>query len=386
MNNKKFYGLTALFNTPNEIIKAAKKLSSEGYTKFDVHTPYPLHGMDDAMRLKPSKLGYITLFFGLSGAALALLFMYWTMSIDYPMVIGGKPFFALPAFIPIAFEVTVLLATLSTVIGMLTFFFNFPNNNHPLIGTDYLRSVSVDKFGIAIESDDEKFNNTAVRAMFGSLGAVKVEEIYYPDTETFPLFQKKFIFLLLTFAVITSGTTYFVLNKLMFMQPFSWMMLQDKLIPQEKSEFFADGFGMRVPVEGTIARGHKPYEFKGEVNPSSFLINPIVPSKESMMLGKKKFLTFCSPCHGNFADGDSRLRGQFPNPPTLHTKRVRDMVDGQIFHIITNGQNIMASYASQTSVEERWAIVNYVRALERAKNATQSDLDEIKKESAANGK
>ncbi len=386
MKDKKLYGLTALFNTPDEIIKAAHKVSGEGYTKFDVHTPYPLHGMDSAMKLKPSKLGYITLIFGLSGASLALLFMFWTMSVDYPMVIGGKPFFSLPAFIPITFEVTVLLATLSTVIGMLTFFFSFPSNNHPLIDTDYMRSVSVDKFGIAIESDDEKFDDITIRSLFDKLGASRIEEVYYPDSETFPLFQKKFILFLLVIAVVTSGTTYFVLNKLMFMQPYNWMMLQDKLIPQEKSTFFADGFGMRVPVEGTVSRGHKPYEFNGEANPPAFLTNPIVPTKESMMLGKKRFLTFCSPCHGNFAEGDSRLRGQFPNPPTLHSKRVRQMVDGQIFHIITNGQNIMPSYALQTSVEERWAIINYVRALQRAKNATQSDLDEIKKESAANGK
>ena len=386
MKEKKVYGLTALFDTPDRIIDAVKKISSDGYKKFDVHTPYPLHGMDGAMKLKPSKLGYITLVFGLSGALFALLFMFWAMSIDYPMVIGGKPFFALPAFIPITFELTVLLATLSTVIGMLTFFFSFPSNNHPLIGSDYMRSVSADKFGISIEAEDEKFDDIQIRALFSKLGTIQIEEIYYPDTETFPMFQKKFILFLLAIAILTGGTTYFVLNKLLFMQPFNWMMTQDKLIPQERSEFFSDGFGMRVPVDGTVARGFLPYEFKGEVNPASFLSNPILLTKKSILFGQQKFLTFCSPCHGNFGDGDSRLRGQFPNPPTLHSNRVKEMPDGQIFHIINNGQNIMPSYSSQTTVEERWAIVNYIRVLQRAKNATQSDLEEIKKESAANGK
>jgi len=386
MKEKKVYGLTALFDTPDRIIDAVKKISSDGYKKFDVHTPYPLHGMDGAMKLKPSKLGYITLVFGLSGALFALLFMFWAMSIDYPMVIGGKPFFALPAFIPITFELTVLLATLSTVIGMLTFFFSFPSNNHPLIGSNYMRSVSADKFGISIEAEDEKFDDIQIRALFSKLGTIQIEEIYYPDTETFPMFQKKFILFLLVIAILTGGTTYFVLNKLLFMQPFNWMMTQDKLIPQERSEFFSDGFGMRVPVDGTVARGFLPYEFKGEVNPASFLSNPILLTKKSILFGQQKFLTFCSPCHGNFGDGDSRLRGQFPNPPTLHSNRVKEMPDGQIFHIINNGQNIMPSYSSQTTVEERWAIVNYIRVLQRAKNATQSDLEEIKKESAANGK
>src|SRR5690606_21817888 len=108
---KKLYGIAATFKTPDEIINAAKKVTKAGYEKFDVNTPYPLHGMDSAMKIKPSKLGFVTLVMGLAGASIALLFMYWSMSVDYPLVIGGKPFFALPAFIPVTFEVTVLLAT-----------------------------------------------------------------------------------------------------------------------------------------------------------------------------------------------------------------------------------------------------------------------------------
>ena len=130
--SNKLFGITAIFNSPNEIIHAAKAISNSGFKNFDINTPYPLHGMDKAMKLKPSKLGYITLAFGLSGAAFTLLFIYWAMSIDYPQVIGGKPFFAFPAFIPVTFEVTVLLATLSTVIGLLTFMFGFPNNKQSL--------------------------------------------------------------------------------------------------------------------------------------------------------------------------------------------------------------------------------------------------------------
>ena len=101
---KKLFGVTALFNTPDEIIKAAKGVRESGYVKYDVFTPYPIHGMDDAMKLKPSKLGYLTLGFGLTGTFIALFSMWFTMAMDYPMIIGGKPFFALPAFIPVTFE------------------------------------------------------------------------------------------------------------------------------------------------------------------------------------------------------------------------------------------------------------------------------------------
>lgn len=383
-SEKKIHSVAALFETPNTIIHAAEEAVKAGYTKFDVHTPYPLHGMDRAMSLKPSKLGYVTLFFGLSGALFILLFIYWAMSLDYPMVIGGKPFFAFPAFIPVTFETTVLLAALSTVFGMLAVFFNLPNNTHPLHDTDYMKAVSSDHYGLTIDADDPKFNEANVNAFLNGLGAKSIEIIYYPEKEIYPIFQPKFIMLLAVVAVAVAAGTYVTLNKVMFITPFDWMMEQDKIVVQERSEFYSDEFGMRQPVDGTVARGFFPYEFAGQTAPQQTLSNPLIPTKESLELGQKKYLTYCSPCHGYYADGDSRLRGQFPNPPTLHSNRSREMSDGMLYHIITNGQNIMPPYAAQVTKEERWAIVNYIRVLQRAKNAQVSDLEKINKESVKN--
>ncbi len=383
-NDKKLFGVAATFKTPDEIINAAKKVTKSGYTQFDINTPYPVHGMDSAMKIKPSKLGFVTLIMGLSGAVIALLLMYWTMSVDYPLVIGGKPFFALPAFIPVTFELTVLLATVSTVVAMIALFFRLPDNKHPLHDTDYMKSVSADKYGVVIESNDAKFDEKAVTEFLQSLNPIKIELIYYPPEENYPIFQPKFIMFLIGTAIIVSGGTYFSLNKLLNITPFNWMMDQDKLNPQKPSELFTDGFGMRTPVEGTVAQGFIPYPYMGQANPTEVLSNPFLPSKENIQLGKDKYFTYCSPCHGYFADGDSRLRGQFPNPPTLHSKRARDFSDGMIYHIITNGQNVMPSYASQITRDERWAIVNYVRVLQRAKNASDSDLIEMKKETGNN--
>jgi len=386
MNEPKLHSLAALFNTPDEIIHAAEKVSGTGYEKFDVHTPYPLHGMDKAMKLKPSKLGYITLAFGLSGAACALLLMYWTMSVDYPLIISGKPFFALPAFIPITFELTVLLATLSTIIAMLTFFFKFPDNANPLHDTAYMKAVSSDKYGICIYADDKMFNLTETKELLSSLHAFSVSEIYFPAEEKYPVLQPKFLIFLVIIALVTSSATYLTLNKALYVVPFDWMMKQAKLIPQSQSDTFADKYGMRKPVEGTVARNFVPYEYKDQLQqPEKPLENPLLPTKEALELGKKKFLTFCSPCHGNYAEGDSRLNGQFPNPPTLHSNKVRNWKDGNIYHVITNGQNIMPSYASQVTREERWAIIHYIRVLQKAKNASEAEVLLSKKESSSNG-
>jgi mono/diheme cytochrome c family protein len=306
------------------------------------------------------------------------------MSVDYPLVIGGKPFFALPAFIPVTFEVTVLLATLSTVIAMIALFFRLPDNKHPLHDTEYMRSVSADKYGVVIEAEDTKFNESEVENFLKALNPLIIEYIYYPIEESYPIFQPKFLLFLLSIVIVVSGGTYFTLNKLMYITPFDWMMEQDRVNAQSPSEFFADGRGMRTPVEGTVAKGFIPYPYLGQTNPAEVLSNPFLPTKENIDLGKAKYFTYCTPCHGDFADGDSRLRGQFPNPPTLHSKRARDFSDGMIYHIITNGQNVMPSYASQITRDERWAIVNYVRILQRAKNASDADLIDMNKEAGSN--
>ncbi|MFH1197332.1 MAG: quinol:electron acceptor oxidoreductase subunit ActD [bacterium] len=378
MSDKILYAYSALFKKPDDIIKAAEKTADAGFTVFDVNTPYPLHGMNKAMKLKPSKLGYFALAFGLSGVAVALATISWMMVMDYPLVIGGKPFFSFPAFVPVMFEVTVLFASVFTVLAMLFIFFKFPNISHPLHDTGYMKKVSSDHFGIVIQAKDPKFNEEEVLNLFKTLDAVEVAPIYFDSEEIShkpKIFESKFIgFLVVTF-ILVSGATYFTLNKLLFMEPFNWMMEQDKTIPQEKSNFFADEFGMRKPVEGTIARGFLPYAYANQPDlAGELLLNPLLPTNENLEMGKTKYNIYCSPCHGNFGEGDSRLRGQFPNPPSLHSEKVTNWTDGRIYHVITEGQNVMPSYSSQLNQNERWATILYIRVLQRALNAKESDL------------
>ncbi|MBI9072846.1 MAG: DUF3341 domain-containing protein [Melioribacteraceae bacterium] len=378
MSERILYSYTGLFDTPDEIIGAASKTAEAGYTKFDVNTPYPVHGMDDAMKLPPSKLGYASLVFGLSGTIAAILLIVITTVVDYPNIIGGKPFFSLPAFIPIMFEITVLSASIATVVTMIIVFFKFPNNAHPMHDTDYMKAVSSSRYGVSIQADDKIFSEDQVKDFLNSIGAKDISPIYYDDEEInfkHNVLDLKFIGGLFLLAIIVSGTTYFALNKLMYMTPFNWMMEQDKAIVQSTSNFFEDGTNMRVPVEATIARNTKPYKFKNDPEGAAkFLVNPVPGNEKNLELGKKKFNIYCSPCHDNYGKGESRLRGQFPNPPSLHSQKLRDWSDGRIYHVIMEGQNVMPSYSSQINETERWAIINYVRALQRSLNAKESDL------------
>lgn len=374
----KLYSIAALFDTPNSIMDAAAKVQEAGYENYDVNTPYPVHGMDGQMKLRPSKMGYYTITIGLTFMSLMLYFMYWVYNIDYPQVIGGKPLFPLPAFVPIMFEVTVLTGAVLTVAIMIIFYFKFPNNSHPLHDTDYMKSVSSDKFGICIEAKDPKFDINEVKEFLKSLGASKVDEIYFDEEEVNhknKVLEPKFVIGLIAIAGFTSLSVYLHMNKVLYLPPFDWMLVQHKVTAQDHSDFFDNGISSRPPVKGTVARGFMPYLYEDDIEGASEnLQNPYPATAENIELGKRKYLTYCSPCHGDLAKGDSRLKGQFPNGPTLHSDKVVNWTDGRLYHVITQGQNVMPGYKKTVTRKERWSIVNYVRTLQRALDAKEEDM------------
>lgn len=381
--SKKLYGLASLYNTPNEIMNAAATVAGKGYQKFDVFTPYPMHGMDDAMGLGPPKVGYVSFIFGLTGMILALVMMGWMSGVNYQNIIGGKPFFSLPPSIPITFEGTVLLTGIATVLGMLVLFNKLPAINSPLMDTEFMKEVTGEKYGVIIEATDDKFSESEVRNLYLSLGAYDVQEIFYRESNISaksPIIDLKFFGVIIVTAVLTAVVSYYTLNWVLYdVVPFDWMRFQARIDSQSKSDFFANKSGMRDPVNGTVARGFLPYEYKGMPDSSvKLLANPIAVTKESLQRGQERFNIYCSPCHGYFGEGDGRMRDQFPKPPSLHNQKVVNWKDGNIFHVITNGQNVMPSYAEQIPANDRWAIINYIRVLQRSKNASDEDLTKAK--------
>lgn len=375
----RLYAVSAIFDTPNDIMNAAAEVAGRGYKKFDAFTPYPVHRLDAAMGIKYPLVGPIALTGGILGCFLALLMMWWMSENNYPNLIGGKPFFSLPPSIPITFEGTVLITGIATVIGMLILLNKLPKINTPVSDTEFMKRVSSDKFGMIINASDSRFSENEVKSLFESLGASKIENIYYKPsnlTVKTPIFDGKFIVTLIGVAAITAIVSYFTLNFVLYnVVPFDWMWHQAKINSQSESLFFANKSGMRMPVEGTVARGFMPYEYKGLPDSAvKLLSNPLPVSKKVIENGQDKYNIYCSPCHGYYGDGDGRLNQQFPVPPSLHNSKVLNWKDGNIYHVITNGQNVMPSYESQISRDDRWAIVHYVRTLQRAKNAKDSDL------------
>jgi hypothetical protein len=168
------YGLLAEFATPGELYHACERVRDAGFTRWDAHTPFPVHGLDRAMGLRRSPLPWIVLAMGLTGAALGFLLQWWVHTEAYPLVISGKPYNAWPAFIPITFEVGVLFAALGAVFGM--FGLNrLPMHHHPLFRSKVFERVTDDAFFISIESWDPKFDPSATRTLLASAGARSVE-------------------------------------------------------------------------------------------------------------------------------------------------------------------------------------------------------------------
>jgi hypothetical protein len=172
--------LLAEFDTAGDCMRMAEKLRDGGYTHFDTHTPFPVHGMDAAMGLPDSKLGLIVFPIGLTGTTLAFLMMWWMNGVDYPLVIGGKPPYSLPSMVPIMFELTVLLSSFGAVLGMLHLN-RLPRHHHPLFNSERFASFSNDKFFVSVEATDPKFSLERTKKLLETGSPANVEIIYDDD-------------------------------------------------------------------------------------------------------------------------------------------------------------------------------------------------------------
>lgn len=169
-------GLTGEFVDVSSVVAAAEKVRDAGYTVWDVHSPFPIHGIDKAMGIKPTILPWLVLMAGLAGLVGGLFMVWFTNAFDYKFLISGKPVFSLPANIPVLFECTVLFASLTAVFGMLGLN-KLPTLYNPLLKSARFRRVTDDRFFVVIDAADPKFRETEVASLLLSLGAVAIERV-----------------------------------------------------------------------------------------------------------------------------------------------------------------------------------------------------------------
>jgi len=179
----------AEYDTPNALAGAAMKVRDAGYKNWDCHTPYAMHGLDEAMGLKPTRIGIISFIFGIGGVGLAVLLIQYTnawqlnfldIGWGYPIVVGGKPPGAFPSMVPIMFELGILLTGFATLFGLLHLI-KLPRHNHPIFISDRFEAVTDDKFFISIEATDDKFDLERTKALLDSTSPTFLELVEEED-------------------------------------------------------------------------------------------------------------------------------------------------------------------------------------------------------------
>ncbi|MCW5980355.1 MAG: DUF3341 domain-containing protein [Bryobacteraceae bacterium] len=180
MSESRLYGAVAEFQTPEDLLEAARAMRQRGFTHMDACTPFPVHGINEALGIRRSPLGWLALVAGCAGCAGALLLQWWTGAVSYPLAIGGKPLFAFEPSIPITFEATVLLAAFATVAGMLALN-GLPRLYHPLFQHQRFQRVTDDAFALVVEASDPKFHATETPALLRNLGAADAQLVEEGD-------------------------------------------------------------------------------------------------------------------------------------------------------------------------------------------------------------
>ena len=167
------WALVGEFDSPEAVTLAAERARAAGLTKMDAFSPFPIHGLSEAIGFRDTKVPWTVFTFALIGMTVGYTLQYWTMVIDYPLNVGGRPLNSIPAFIPVTYEATILFGGLSAAIGM--FVYNrLPKPYHSIFNTKGFERASQDRFFLAVELTDAKFEQAEVRQLLSEAGALDV--------------------------------------------------------------------------------------------------------------------------------------------------------------------------------------------------------------------
>ena len=173
---KNIYGLLAEFDTPTQLVDAANKVREAGYTKTDAFSPFPLHEIDEALGIKRSILPLLVFGGGITGLLIGFGLQIFVHYIDYPLIVGGRPFISIPSFVPPSFELTILFAAFTAVGGMLLLN-GLPQPYHPVFNVPRFALATREKFFLLIETKDSKFNYDETKSFMQSLNPQEVFDV-----------------------------------------------------------------------------------------------------------------------------------------------------------------------------------------------------------------
>ena len=257
-NQPEVKGLTAEFDSVDSLLAACRRIRDAGYTKTDAFTPFPVHGIDTALGIRPTVLPWIALGGGVIGCLTALAMQIWMNGIDYQYIISGKPMISLPAFIPVAFELTILLASFGAFFGMLALN-KLPRFSNPLFTNPRFDRSTDDRFFLFIDSADQRFQLDGARKLLGECGSEYVQEVVEDNTSAE---VPRILFYALVAIAIVALVPPIIIARMRVTRStapryhvFYDMDFSPAKDAQTTTTLFADGRSMRPDVPGTVARG-----------------------------------------------------------------------------------------------------------------------------------
>lgn len=172
----RLYGLMAEFDNPGALVAAGRRAHQEGYRRFDAYTPFPIEELHEAIGIHHTRVPLLVLVGGIVGGLSGYGLQYWVSAIAYPLNIGGRPLHSWPSFVPVTFEMTILFASLTAVLGMLALN-GLPRPYHPVFNAPRFEMATRDRFFLCIEAADAKFDRAATRRFLESFGPREVTDV-----------------------------------------------------------------------------------------------------------------------------------------------------------------------------------------------------------------
>jgi mono/diheme cytochrome c family protein len=343
-----------------------------------------VHGLDDAMGIRPTRLPWIILLMGAVGVGCAQLMQHWMNGVDYKFIISAKPFVSWPSSIPVTFEMMVLFAAFTAFFAM-WIANDLPRWFHPLLRKPRFARATNDRFFVAIEARDPQFDAQRTAAFLQGLGAASVEAVETPaESPALPSSIKRMVVVATCAALVPPAMIYNARHEPSTKPPINLVPDMDdqaKFRAQGETTLFADGRMSRPPAPGTIARGELREDAAFWTGMIGDRFVPGIPdavpvSRALVERGRERYGIYCAPCHDHAGTGEGTVhkaalalaevgKAAWTKPANLHDERLRTQVgDGELFVTISKGKNTMPGYAAQIPALDRWAIVLYVRALQ----------------------
>jgi len=284
----KLHGVTAEFDSVESLLTACERVRDAGYKLTDAFTPFPVLGVDKALGIKPTGLPWIVLGGGVTGCLIGLAMQIWMNGIDYPYIISGKPYISLPAFIPVAFELTILLASFGAFLGMLALN-KLPRFSNPVFTNPRFDRATDDRFFLYIGAEDERFDLAGVRRLLGDCQSLEVADVVEDDT---PSRMPRFIMPVLGFLALFALVPPLVIARMRVTESgsprfhvFYDMDFSPSKDAQQLTSLFADGRAMRPDVPGTIARGELRYDANFQTGIDLAELAKIDPVRAARLVG-----------------------------------------------------------------------------------------------------